>query len=232
MALSSYSSPKTGFLQSPGKASKSTHRNGKSTFAWLFPIGLLGGCLYMISNQKAIVTWIEPVRDPVENAEINGWKISTPADIELLIDKAQRTPDAPRSQSKEEVIRSIASNLISKGVNIAISDPLTPGAGGEWNPGRGELRIKLSTVSMGTAVLAQALAHEAAHVAQSCRAGGLNRNSEPMGIQVDPAKTYEQQLDSAMYKGPLSNKAIELEAYSVGAIPEWAPKLLDFYCKG
>jgi hypothetical protein len=52
-----------------------------------------------------------------------------------------------------------------------------------------------------------------------------------MGIQVDPAKTYQQQLDSALYKGPLSNMAIELEAYSVGAVPEWAPKLLDYFCK-
>jgi hypothetical protein len=52
-----------------------------------------------------------------------------------------------------------------------------------------------------------------------------------MGIQVLPAKTYQQQLNSSLYKGPPSTKAIELEAYSVGAIPEWAPKLLDYYCK-
>jgi hypothetical protein len=84
---------------------------------------------------------------------------------------------------------------------------------------------------MGTVTLAQALAHEAAHVAQSCRAGGISKNSEPMGIQVDPARTYQQQLGSSLYKGPLSSKAIEIEAYSVGAIPEWAPKLLDHYCK-
>ena len=112
-----------------------------------------------------------------------------------------------------------------------ISDNVAPGAGGEWDPGRGELRIKPSTVTMGTATLAQAFAHEAAHVAQSCRAGGISKNSEPMGIQVDPAKTYQQQLDSALYKGPLSSKAVELEAFSVGAIPEWAPKLLDYYCR-
>jgi hypothetical protein len=52
-----------------------------------------------------------------------------------------------------------------------------------------------------------------------------------MGIQVNPAKTNQHQLDSALYKGPLSDKAIELEAYSVGAMPEWAPKLLDHFCK-
>jgi hypothetical protein len=232
MAINGFNSRKTGYRQSPGKASRSNHLNGRSIIAWLFPIGLLGGYLHMMTNQKAIDTWMAPYRDPARKAEANSWQISTPADIELLIDRAQRAPSVPSSQPEEEVIRVIAGNLISKGVSIAISDHVSQGAGGEWDPGSRELRMRPSTVSMGTSVLAQALAHEAAHVAQSCRAGGLSKNSEPMGIQVDPAKTYRQQLDSALYKGPLSNKAVELEAYSVGAIPEWAPKLLDFYCKG
>lgn len=186
----------------------------------------------MLANQKAIVTWVAPKENPARIEEANSWQISTPADIELLIGKAQQSPKTPASQPSEDAIRAIASNLISKGVNIEISDHVIQGAGGEWDPGQKALKIRPSTVSMGTAVLAQAFAHEAAHVAQSCRAGGLGKNSEPMGIQVDPAKTYKQQLDSALYKGPLSAKAVELEAYSVGAIPEWAPKLLDFYCKG
>jgi hypothetical protein len=169
---------------------------------------------------------------PYSKSSRNSWNIATPADIELLIGKAQQAPaSAATTQGSEDAIRSIASSLISKNVRILISNDVTSGAGGEWDPGQGELRIRPSTVQMGPDTLAQAIAHEAAHVAQSCRAGGLSRNSEPMGIQVDPAKTYQQQLDSALYKGPLSDKAIELEAYSVGAIPEWAPKLLDHYCK-
>jgi len=161
----------------------------------------------------------------------NSWNIATPADIELLIAKAQQSAAPASSQASDDAIRGISSNLISKGVRVLISDNVMPGAGGEWDPGRGELRIKPSTVLLGTTTLAQALAHEAAHVAQSCRAGGISKNSEPMGIPVDPAKTYKQQLDSALYKGPPSSKAIEIEAYPVGAIPEWAPRLLNHYCK-
>jgi hypothetical protein len=205
----------------------SIRRNTRNVLAWLIPASLLGGYLYIWTNPRAISKWMAPYSVSIRNS----WNIATPADIELLIGKAQQAPAAPSSQASDAAIRSIASNLISKGVRILISDNVMPNAGGEWDPGRGELRIRPSTVLMGTATLAQALAHEAAHVAQSCRAGDISKNSEPMGIQVDPAKTYQEQLDSALYKGPLSNKAIELEAYSVGAIPEWAPKLLDYYCK-
>jgi hypothetical protein len=209
------------------KTHLSNRLNTRNFFAWLIPVGLLGVYLYMWANPRAISTWMAPISESARNS----WNIATPADIELLIGKAQQAPAAPSSQASDAAIRNIASNLISKGVRILISDSVMPNAGGEWDPGRGELRIRPSTVLMGTPALAQAFAHEAAHVAQSCRAGGISKNSEPMGIQVDPAKTYQQQLDSALYRGPLSSKAIELEAYSVGEIPEWAPKLLDHYCK-
>lgn len=205
----------------------SDSRNKKSTIPWLIPAAILGGYLYIWANPNAGTTSLAPHSEEASK----GWNIATPADIELLIAKAQQSPSGSSRQSDDDAIRSIASKLTSKGVRILISDNVMPKAGGEWDASRAELRIKPSTVSMGTATLAEALAHEAAHVAQSCRAGGIRRNSEPMGIQVDPAKTYQQQLNSSLYNGPLSSKAIELEAFSVGAIPEWAPKLLDHYCR-
>lgn len=206
----------------------SANRNNRmNLLSWLLPAGIIGGYLYISANPGAISKWMAPYRESTKNS----WQISTPADIELLIGKAQQAPGVPGSPASDGVIRDIANNLKSKGVRILVSDYVTPNAGGEWDPAQGEIRIRPSTVLMGTAVLAQALAHEAAHVAQSCRAGGIGNKSEPMGIPVDPAKTYQQQLDSALYKGPISNMAIELEAYSVGAIPEWAPKLLDHYCR-
>jgi hypothetical protein len=228
MVLGPNDSRQAGYSPSFSKTHQSNRRHTRNVVAWLIPASLLGSYLYMWANPRAISTWMAPYSESARNS----WNIATPADIELLIGKAQEAPAAAPSQESEAAIRSISSNLISKGVRILISDNVTPNAGGEWDPSRGELRIRPSTVIMGTAALAQALAHESAHVAQSCRAGGINKNSETMGIQVDPARTYQQQLDSALYKGPLSNKAIELEAYSVGAIPEWAPKLLDQFCKG
>lgn len=203
------------------------HQNAKIVIAWLIPASLLGSYLYIWANPRAVSRWMAPYSESARNS----WHIATPADIELLIGKAQQSSDEPPSQAKEDAIRAIANTLIAKGVRVLISNQVMPNAGAEWAPAWRELRIRPSTVSMGTATLAQALAHEAAHVAQSCRAGGIGKNSEPMGIPVDPAKTYQRQLDSDLYKGPVSKKAVELEAYSVGAQPEWAPKLLDHFCK-
>ena len=202
-------------------------RNPITVVAWLIPACLFVAYFYMRMHPKAASTRMPPHSESTRDS----WNISTPADIELLIGKAQQAYAAHPTESSDDSIRSIATILISKGVRVLITDNVMPHAGGEWDPSRGELRIRPSTVSMGSAALAQAFAHEGAHVAQSCRAGGINKNSEPMGIRVDPAKTYQEQLDSALYKGPLSSKAIELEAYSVGAIPEWAPKLIDHFCK-
>ncbi len=57
------------------------------------------------------------------------------------------------------------------------------------------------------------------------------RIAKPMGIKVNPAEVFRHQLDSPLYKGHPSTKAIELEAFSVGANPPWAIKLLDHFCK-
>lgn len=202
-------------------------RNLGNAIAWLIPACLIGAYLYLLANRGTIPTRVVPDRESARD----GWHIATPADIELLIGKTQEDPAVPTSQRSENAIRSIASNLIAKGVRVLISDNVMPHAGGEWDPRRGELRIKPSILPMGSSTLAQVLAHEAAHVAQSCSAGGIHKGSEPMGIPVDPAKTYQEQLNSVLYKGPTYKKAIELEAFSVGAIPEWAPRLLDHYCK-
>lgn len=224
----SFNDPRQAGQSTTGRMRYGLNRfNARNAVAWLIPAGLLGSYLYMWANPRAISSWMAPYSE----SSRKSWNIATPADVELLIGKSQQAEARASTQDSDDAIRHISSSLISRGVRILISDNVTPGAGGEWDPGRGELRIKPSTVTMGTATLAQAFAHEAAHVAQSCRAGGISKNSEPMGIQVDSAKTYQQQLNSALYKGPLSSKAVEIEAFSVGAIPEWAPKLLDYYCR-
>jgi hypothetical protein len=132
--------------------------------------------------------------------------------------------------SSHQAIRDLTKILRVKGVRLLISNHVLPHAGGEWDPGRGEIRLRPSTVEKGSRALAQALAHESAHVSQSCRAGGVGRNSEPMGIEVDPAAAYQQQLDTPLQRPPLS-KAIELEAFTVGANPPWAVLLLNHYCR-
>lgn len=195
--------------------------------AWILPSGLMVSYLYLWFNPRAVTSWVAPYRASVRN----DWQIKTPADIELLIGQAQLGQQDVDPQASEGAIRRIATTLTSKGVRILISDNVRQHAAGEWDPSYREVRIRPSTLSMGTAILAEALAHEAAHVAQSCRAGGLSKKSEPMGIPVDSAKTFEEQLSSPLYAGPPAERAIELEAFTVGKQPDWAHVLVDHFCK-
>jgi hypothetical protein len=199
----------------------------RSLIAWLLPTGLVASYIALAFNPNAIKHY----RAPDRQEATAGWNIATPADVELLIQKAQNESGRDIDARSETAIRSITASLRNKNVRLLISDNVTPEAGGVWDPGYGEIRLRPSTVAYGTQTLAEALAHESAHVAQSCNAGGIHQPSKPMGILVDTAKTYQRQLGSTLYAGPPSSKAVELEAYSVGAIPEWAPKLLQHYCK-
>lgn len=202
--------------------------NSRSVFAWLLPVSLVGSYVYMAANPDSIRKWTLPLKDARQS---QGWRIKTPADIELLIEQAQERETTAGPREAPANIRAISSMLISKGVALIVSSAVPAGAEGVWDPGRGEVRITPSAVSMGPRALAEILAHESAHVAQSCRAGGLGKSSEPMGIEVDPVSSYRTQLNSDLYAGPLSSKAIEVEAYSVSLTPDWAPELLDHYCK-
>lgn len=216
-----------GQLLSPGMNLGTKLGRNKVSFAWLIPLGLLGGFLSIAINSASISNFLFRYSITARTS----WNIATPADVELLIGKARQRGLSAASEAEEQAMRAIVSTLHAKNIRVLISDDVLPNAGGVWDPGRGEIRIRPSTVVLGTDALAQVLAHEAAHVAQSCRAGGIGMNSQPMGIQVDPVKTYQQQLDSALYKGSLADKAVELEAYAVGAVPEWAPKLLNYFCR-
>lgn len=200
----------------------------KAAISWLLPIGLIASYIYITMNPRVVSHWLAPYSPSSKNS----WWIKTPADVELLIDQAQKADREFVEQSLHKTIRELIARLQDKGVRLLISDMVTEHAGGEWDPGMAEIRIRPSTVTMGSSVLAEALAHEAAHVSQSCRAGGLGRNSEPLGIRVNTANVFKYQLGSTLYKGPPSSKAIELEAYSVGANPPWAILLLDHFCKG
>ncbi len=58
-------------------------------------------------------------------------------------------------------------------MRLRISRRVQEGETGEWDPGVGEIRIKPEGLQMGLNPLAQILAHEATHVAQSCKGGGI-----------------------------------------------------------
>jgi hypothetical protein len=152
--------------------------------------------------------------------------------VEVLIGKATAGDQEMVVPPVHATIRELIARLQANGVRVLINVSVTDGAAGVWDPGVAEVRIEPSAMAMGRKVLVEILAHEAAHVAQSCRTGGLGKNSEPMEIQVFPVKRFRDRLNSSLYRGHVSTKAIELEAFTVGTNPPWAIKLLDHYCKG
>lgn len=205
---------------------------GRTLLAWLLPAGLLGAYLAMAGNPELVATMLEPYGP----SSGSSWPIRTPADVELLIDNAARadegTAAATTGENSAHRIREIITGLNKAGVRIVIADNVKEGAAGQWEPHRRLVRIRPSSAARGTAVLSEILAHEATHVAQSCHAGGLNRNSTALGIAVDPASRHRQQLDSDLYAGKPQKKDVELEAFSIGSQPELAVPLLKYYCKG
>lgn len=218
--------------QRSGSALRPGARQGRTLLAWLLPAGLLGAYLAMAGNPELIATMLEPYAP----RSGSSWPIRTPADVELLIDSAARADEGTAAtttgQESAHRVKEIITGLKQAGVRIVIDDDLKKGAAGQWEPNRRLIRIRPSSAARGTAVLSEILAHEATHVAQSCHAGGLNRNSQALGIAVDPARHHRQQLDSDLYAGKPQNKAIELEAFSIGSQPELAVPLLKYYCKG
>ncbi len=196
----------------------------RTVVAWLLPLSLVGSYLWVGSNPLQLRRWTAP-------PEQGSWLIETPADTELLIAEAGKfTPEAENDLDSAPAIRQLTRSLLSSNVRLRISRRVQEGAAGEWDPGVSEIRIKPEGLQMGLNPLAQILAHEATHVAQSCKGGGIGKNSTPLGIEVDPAATFEAQLNSGLYAGHPAGRAIELEAFTAGARPAWAAQLVDHFC--
>lgn len=162
------------------------------------------------------------------------WPIRTSADVELLLREAQSSVPSDSVRAGQDgstgLVRDLIASLIAHHVAIVVTDAVPTGAAAIWNPTTAEINLRPSVLHQGIGRLAEVLAHESAHVAQSCRAGGLHRGAVPLGISVDAASAFDAQLRSGLYPGHPAAKAVELEAFSVGARPAWATELLEYYC--
>jgi len=196
----------------------------QTAFAWLLPLSLVGSYLWVGANPKLLRRWTTP-------HEQGSWLIETPADTELLIAEAVKfDPGAASDEESAAAIRQLSRSLLASNVQLRISRRVQQGAAGEWDPNVGEIRIKPEGLRMGLNPLAQILAHESTHVAQSCKGGGIGKNSIALGIDVDPVVDFQSQLNSGLYAGHPAGRAIELEAFTAGARPAWAAQLVDHFC--
>lgn len=213
-----------------GRSTRGVRRRARRGSFWraVFALVLIGVPLALtLAHEKG---WLRLPRQ----LQPGDWPIRTSADVELLLREAQpATADGvvrAGHGDQTNLVRHLLARLIAHRVAIVVTDAVPDGAAAVWNPARAEINLRPTVLHRGMPVLAEVLAHESAHVAQSCQGGGLHRSAVPLGIPVDAAATFDASLKSGLYPGHASSKAVELEAYSVGARPAWAAELLDHYC--
>jgi hypothetical protein len=137
----------------------------------------------------------------------------------------------PRFEREHGVIRQMLGSLERSGVVVLLEQPRKPGAAGEWNPRRAELRIRPDVPGKGSIEFARVLNHETIHVAQSCRGGGLHAQPKPLGLsrQLDPRA--RQHLAEPLYaKASARERVLEKEAYAGQGQLSLGMQLLAAHC--
>ncbi|WP_216903327.1 hypothetical protein [Synechococcus sp. CCY 9618] len=88
----------------------------------------------------------------------------------------------PRFTAERRAITALLERLRILGVQVDLKPAGRPSAAGEWDPARATVRIRPDVAALGSRDFARVLNHEAIHVAQSCRGGGVRRNPVPLGL--------------------------------------------------
>ena len=106
------------------------------------------------------------------------------------------------------------STLESLGIEIVVGNPSIDGASAEWDAGSRTMTISSATMQQGAGAVLQAMNHEAVHVAQSCKAGGVGTAGKALGIGTSGAAA--QALQHEVYESVSEEeKQMELEAYTL-----------------
>lgn len=104
--------------------------------------------------------------------------------------------------------------LESLGIEIVIGNPSIDGASAEWDSSSRTMTISSETMQQGARAVLQVMNHEAVHVAQSCRAGGVSTGGTALGIGTSGAAAKALQHEA--YEGiSEEEKQMELEAYTL-----------------
>ena len=100
----------------------------------------------------------------------------TLAQIQALL----RNP--PSYEADRRAIAGLLEQLRSLGVSVELKPARVAAAAGEWDPATATVRIRPDVTGLGSRAFARVLNHEAIHVAQSCRGGGVRRPPRPLGL--------------------------------------------------
>ena len=137
----------------------------------------------------------------------------------------------PRFEREQQAIRSLLSRLEQSGAVVVLDHPIRRGAAGEWNPRRGELRIRPDVPAKGSQEFARVLNHESIHVAQSCRGGSLHAQPRPLGLPRNLDATARKHLAEPLYaQVSARERRLEEEAYGSQDQLNLGPQLLAVHC--
>jgi len=129
-------------------------------------------------------------------------------------------------------IRTILNELERAGVYSVLEISGDPSVGGTWSPREKLVRINPDIIQQGSNIFHETLAHEAIHVAQSCRTGSTTSIPSRIGLVIK----YSNSIDNSVYHPIYSSnqeeaRLIEREAYSNSKETGIAARLLRQYCK-
>lgn len=132
-----------------------------------------------------------------------------------------------------ETIKLVLKELRDIGVTVAIGNPRKLGAAAVWSPKTQTIKISPAKMEQGSLAVLRVLNHEAIHVAQSCKNGGVNYRVTPIGVDISPRKIYHTQMNSKIYSNASRDiKKAEKEAYSYEYSSQSAIYFINKYCKG
>jgi hypothetical protein len=155
-----------------------------------------------------------------------------PGDPELSIAEIKALmADPPRFERERSIIGRLWQQLGQLDVRLRLVQPLKAGAAGEWDPAAQTLRIKPAVVARGSAEFVRVLNHEAIHVAQSCRGGGLRRPPQPLGLSQQVPASLAMALQNPPYhRASARELELEREAYANQEHLELGLTLLKLHC--
>jgi hypothetical protein len=155
-----------------------------------------------------------------------------PGDPELTLGQIKELMRHPPTFAYErQRIAALRRALVALGVRLELSQPHKPGAAAEWDPAARTVRLKPAVVAKGSAEFARVLNHEAIHVAQSCRGGGIGAAPKLLGLpQHLPAPLQSVLQDPTYARASAPERALEREAYAHQDQLDLGVTLLSQHC--